>query len=80
MMAAGGGAAAAAALLLATAAFVFYRRSKGSNTKQRARGGRDLEEGYDRSAIAFARHEETSSVVQNGMTLVSGLLAVRDGA
>ena len=76
MIVAGGGAAAGAILLLAAAAFFFYRRSKGSSTKQRARGGGDLEEGDDRSAIAFARHEETSSVVQNGMTLASALLSV----
>ena len=69
-------AAGAALLLAAAAAFVFYRRSKGSSTKQRARGGGDLEEGDDRSAIAFARHEETSRVTQRGMMLASALLSV----
>ena len=83
-MVAGGGAAAGAVLLLAAAAFFFYRRSKGSNKKQAARGGDielgdvELEEGDDRSTM-LARHKDTSTVVQHGLTLANALLSAGSG-
>ena len=84
-MVAGGGAAAGAVLLLAAAAFFFYRRSKGSNEKQMARSGGDvelgdiaLEDGDDRATMR-ARHKDTSTVVQQGLTLANALLSAGSG-
>ena len=77
-MVAGGGAAAGAVLLLAAAAFFFYRRSKGSNEKQMARSGGDVEEGDDRPTM-LARHKDTSTVVQHGLTLANALLSAGSG-
>ena len=85
VMAAGGGGAAGIVLLLAAAAFFHYRRSKGSNTKETARGGVDVElgdvepeEGDDRPTM-LARHEDTSTIVQHGLTLTNALLSAGSG-